>query len=83
MGVRVSLVTEQSGRLTVSDGELVGESSAALTVQLVGELVRPPRNGMGVAIVAHVDEPVMVLGVIDGDPTDDGRVRLLRVKPRS
>jgi hypothetical protein len=83
MGVRVTLATEYIGGLGFTEGELVAESSGTLTVSVKGVVVMPLREGTGVAVVAYLDPPVMVLGVFEGPPDADGIVRLRRVKPRS
>lgn len=83
MGVRVTLATEYIGGLGFTEGELVAESSGTLTVSAKGVVVMPLREGTGVAVVAYLDPPVMVLGVFEGPPDADGIVRLRRVKPRS
>ncbi len=82
MGVRVTMSTEYLGSLGFTEGELIAESSATLTIRVNGVVVMPPREGTGVAVIAHLDEPVMVLGVFEGPPDAEGIVRLRRVKPR-
>jgi hypothetical protein len=83
MGVRVTLTTELSGALGYTEGELIAESGPVLTVRCDSPFVVPPREGMGVAVFAHLDEPVLLLGVLEGPPEADGVVRLRRVKQRS
>jgi hypothetical protein len=83
MGVRVTLATEHAGALAYTQGELIAESGPVLTVRCDTPPTVPPREGMGVAVFAHLDEPVLLLGVLDGPPDADGVVRLRRVKQRS
>ena len=83
MGVRVTLTTERSGALGYTQGDLIAESGPVLTVRCDSPLVMPPREGRGVAVFAHLDEPVLLLGVLEGPPDADGVVRLRRVKQRS
>ncbi|MEI6402760.1 MAG: hypothetical protein WCP59_11285 [Actinomycetota bacterium] len=82
MGVRATLATELSGALGYTEGELIAESGPLLTVRCDSPLVVPPREGMGVAVFVHLDEPVLLLGVLDGPPDANGVVRLRRVKQR-
>jgi hypothetical protein len=69
--------------LGYAEGELIAESGPVLTVRCNSPLVVPPREGMGVAVFVHLDEPVLLLGVLEGPPDADGVVRLRRVKQRS